>query len=402
MATYKMTVLVVLQNSYIEVDRRVRREIEALREDGYRIFLICPEPPEGVMMAAIEDVVIFRYRRPSPGQGLWTYIREYAYSVYQTFRATALLRRSERIDVIHVCNPPDVFFPLKWLFLRIGGKFVFDQHDPAPEVYLSRFQRTSKLIYYALRLLELLTLRTADVVLVTNETARAMAVRRGKVNAEHVHVVRNGPFLVPNPEEEGDPDLKRGHLYMVCYMGAISCQDGVEYLIRAANYLINEKARKDICFTIVGSGSALERMKKLASDYQICEHVVFTGWIHEECQLSRYLQSADLCVSPEPSSKCNDISTFIKILDYMSFGKPIVAFDLKETRYSAGNAALYATPNCPRILGDKIEELLADENLRQRMGSCGRARISQHLCWEHSRIALLNAYRELLRRGGRR
>jgi hypothetical protein len=39
----------------------------------------------------------------------------------------------------------------------------------------------------------------------------------------------------------------------------------------------------------------------------------------------------------------------LKTMEYMAIGKPLVAFDLAETRFSAQDAALYATPNSVEV-----------------------------------------------------
>jgi len=62
----------------------------------------------------------------------------------------------------------------------------------------------------------------------------------------------------------------------------------------------------------------------------------------------RYLATADICVAPEPSNQYNDESTFVKIMEYMLAEKPVVAFDLPETRFSAEGAASYASPTITR------------------------------------------------------
>ena len=80
----------------------------------------------------------------------------------------------------------------------------------------------------------------------------------------------------------------------------------------------------------------------------------------------------------------------------MAMGKPIVAFDLPETRFSAQDAALYATPNLVEDFADKIEILLDNDELRCKMGALGRRRIEEVLSWEHSKKNLLLAYEMLL------
>ena len=76
----------------------------------------------------------------------------------------------------------------------------------------------------------------------------------------------------------------------------------------------------------------------------------------------------------------------------MALGKPVVAFDLAETRVSAQNAALYATPNLGEDFASKIETLLDDEELRLSMGAYGRRRVEDVLSWEYDKKNLLLAY----------
>jgi glycosyltransferase involved in cell wall biosynthesis len=82
-----------------------------------------------------------------------------------------------------------------------------------------------------------------------------------------------------------------------------------------------------------------------------------------------------------------------KTLEYMAVGVPVVAFDLTETRVSAGEAALYATPNEPAGLAERIGTLLDDPEQRERMGALGRQRIAGELSWSRSSEQLLAAYR---------
>ena len=89
-----------------------------------------------------------------------------------------------------------------------------------------------------------------------------------------------------------------------------------------------------------------------------------------------------------------------KIVEYMAMSRPLVSFDLIEARVSAGDAAIYATPNDEREFARLVVELLDDPERRARMGALGRKRVEQELSWEHSRKQLLGAYEALLARGG--
>ena len=77
----------------------------------------------------------------------------------------------------------------------------------------------------------------------------------------------------------------------------------------------------------------------------------------------------------------------------------MVAFDLAETRFTAEDAALYATPNLVEDFADKIETLLNDEELRLKMGTIGRKRIVEALSWDYDKKNLLLAYDMLFSKG---
>src|SRR5205807_4019752 len=131
--------------------------------------------------------------------------------------------------------------------------------------------------------------------------------------------------------------------------------------------------RKDFYCIIMGNGDSLEDLRSLAMELGLDGYVELTGFIPDE-DLLRNLAAADICVDPDPSSPLNDVSTWIKIMEYMAYAKPIVSFDLKETRFSAGKAALYVKPNGEAEFAKTIADLMAQPDLRQKMGSYGRWR----------------------------
>jgi len=89
----------------------------------------------------------------------------------------------------------------------------------------------------------------------------------------------------------------------------------------------------------------------------------------------------------------NDISTMIKIMEYMALGKPIVQFDLKEGRFSAQDASLYCDKdNQVEDFSNKLLWLLDHPEARQRMGEFGSMRVKNELAWEYSVENLLAAY----------
>lgn len=382
--------LILVENLSVPFDRRVWQECTTLRDAGWTVHVICPqgEKRDTEPEAEIDGVRIHRYPLRAATGGPAGYLREYGSALWHTAR---LARKVGPVDVVHACNPPDLLFlPALWLKRR-GARFVFDQHDLVPELYLSRFDRGEDLLYRAVCALERRTYRAADIVLATNESYRDVAVRRGGRRPEDVFVVRSAPAIERFQPVPPEPELKRGKPHLLCYLGVMGPQDGVDYALRALAKLRDEFGRTDWHAVFVGAGDAFDAMVELSRQLGLSEQVQFTGRI-PDADLVRYLSTADVCLSPDPRNPLNDVSTMNKVLEYMAMGRPIVSFDLKEARVSAGDAAVYAPANDEAEFAKLITVLLDDPEKRAGMGEIGQERISGPLSWRNSQASLLAAY----------
>ena len=163
---------------------------------------------------------------------------------------------------------------------------------------------------------------------------------------------------------------------------------------------IKNLGRRDIHFTCIGGGPGLPALRKMVLDKNVQDMMNFTGRVSDE-DLLEILSTADICVNPDKPCEMNDISTMIKIMEYMALGKPIVQFDLKEGRFSAGEASLYSDPNnqVPDF-ASKILWLIEHPDERKRMGQFGRKRVENELAWEYSVKNLLAAYERAFEKRG--
>ncbi len=383
------------ENLPLPFDRRVWMELGALRDAGWKVAAISPmgerwtEPHE-----VIDGITLYRYPPPPPAHGALSYVWEFLYCWLQTARLSVTALARHGFDVIHAANPPDTFWAIAAFYKLFGRRYVFDHHDLCPELYLSRFgeERRGSLMHRALGFLEWAQFRTADLVISTNESYRQVAITRGRVPEGRVVVVRSGPsrerFATVRPVDES---LRRGRRFLVAYLGVMAPQDGVDHLLRAARVLVRDRGRDDVAFTLVGSGDSFDALKALARELGIEDRVEFTGRV-PDADVERILATADVCVCPDPRNPLNDVSTMNKVLEYMACGRPIVAYDLREHRYSAAEGALYATPNREEDLAGKIAELLDDPARRAEMGSYNRRRFLERMAWEYSAGELLRAY----------
>jgi len=388
-------ILIIVQNLPVPFDRRVWLECQALVSAGYRVAVVCPKGSGDPAYQVIDTVQIYKYRPYAPGGSKLSFIAEYAYSFLATAWLALRARRAGRFAVIQACNPPDIFWPIALVFRAIEGtKFVFDHHDLCPELYESRFPHGPRLPYKALRALERRTHRAADHVISTNDSYREIAVKRsGKAN-DDVTVVRTGPDPQRLTRGPADSAQRRGRRFLVAYIGVMGPQDGVDIVVRAADIVVRELGRDDIAFTLIGSGDCFSDLVALRDELGLAGVVEFTGRAPDEL-VTRILSTADIGLSPDPKNPLNDLSTMNKSMEYMAFELPVVAFDLRETRVSTGDAAVYVEPNDVRKYAEAIVGLLDDEQKRARLGKLGRARVEQELAWCHQERAYLGVYQIL-------
>jgi glycosyltransferase involved in cell wall biosynthesis len=384
-------VLILVENLPVPFDRRVWQEACALRDAGYQVSVICPKGiGHDLSCEVISEVHIYRYHLPVEGASALGYLREYGKALTMSFLLSMKVWWRHGFDVIHACNPPDLFFLIGGFYRIFGKKFVFDHHDLNPELFLAKFGRKG-LLYRLLVVLERWSFRTAHVSIATNESYRRIAIERGGMSPERVFIVRSGPSLERMRQVPRDETLKKGREFLVCYLGVMGKQEGVDDLLRAVQFIVHELARTDIHFGIVGGGTSLPELRELSTQLGIAEYVTFTGRVPDDTMLA-WLNTADVCVNPDKPSVMNDLSTMNKIMEYMALGKPIVQFDLREGRFSAQQASLYASCGDVLDFAAKIVALLADPVQRAEMGNFGRRRVLGELQWRHQVPNLLEAY----------
>ncbi|MGW4057309.1 glycosyltransferase family 4 protein [Amycolatopsis sp. NPDC004747] len=382
--------LILVENLSVPFDRRVWQESTTLRDAGWEVHVICPQGTkrDTEAEAVVDGVHIHRYPLTAATGGPAGYLQEYGSALWHTLR---LARKVGPVDVVHACNPPDLLYLVAKYLKRSGAKFIFDQHDLCPELYLSRFDRGQDLLYRGVCALERATYRAADVVISTNESYKQVARIRGGKKPEDVFVVRSAPVVERFHEVPAEPELKKGKPYLLAYLGVMGPQDGVDYALRALAKLRDEVGRTDWHAVFVGSGDAFDDMVALSAKLGLANQVEFTGRISDE-DLVRYLSTADVCLSPDPLNPLNDVSTMNKVMEYMAMSKPIVSFELREARVSAGEAAVYAPANDESAFAKLVAQLLDDPEERVRMGKLGQARVAGPLSWENSAKSLLAAY----------
>lgn len=385
-------ILIVVENLPVPFDRRVWQEANTLKDNGAKVSIICPKMKGYTKKyEVINDIEIYRHPLPLEASGALGYLVEYSTALFWEFVLSFKIYFKKRFHVIHGCNPPDLIFIVSLLFKLVGVKYVFDHHDINPELFIAKYDKKG-FFYKLMVLFEKLTFKTANYSIATNESYKDIAIKRGGMNPDHVQIVRSGPKLDRLTILEPIEKYKKSRRILLGYVGVIGEQEGIDLLLDAMKLIVSK--RNDIHLAIVGGGTYLDELKKYCYELELNDFVDFYGRVEDQL-LVEILNTADICVNPDKPTEMNNLSTMNKIMEYMSLKKPIVQFNLKEGKFSAQKASLYA--DSTNDFAEMIELLADNEDLRLEMGKFGYNRVINELSWDHESIKLIDFYKKVLK-----
>jgi len=391
----KKHVLFIVENNSVPRDERVWSEAMTLKQLGYDVSIIAPCNTRVKERCAddlvVDGINIYQHPMPIEGEGIIGLILEYVNALFWEALLSFRIFLTHRFHAIHAANPPDNIFLIALPYKLFGVKFIFDHHDICPENFVAKFGKKGA-FHAILRLLEWLTFKNADLVISTNESYKKIAIERGGKKAKDVFVVRNGPDLENIKAKNPNYEIKNGFKYLIGYVGVIGQQEGIENLLKSVEYIVKVKKITDILFVVIGKGPAWKQVTQQCTSMGLDGNIRFTGFIPDQ-ELWDILAATDACVNPEFGNEFTDRSTMIKIMEYMTFGKPIVMFHTTEGEVSAGGSAIYVRTNSEIEFAETLLMLLNDQTAkRENMGNKGRKRIEEQLCWEKQKDNLIKAY----------
>ncbi len=393
------SILFIVQNASFPFDKRVSKEAISLRNDGYKVFVISPTSIyDKEKRKNVDGIGVYRYKNYLSDGSFIGFFLEYFLSIIKIFSLTIFLIIKENIKVIHISNPPDFFWPIAIVSKLLGIKFIYDQHDLAPEMFKIRFgvhpseSTTINFIYNILKLNEKLTIKFSDAVITANRSFKAKLIKIYNIKDEKCVVVYNGPnenFIPKKNEELID---KYRNKKIILYVGLMTVTDNIEVVIEAAKKIIIDANRKDCVFILLGDGDVKLEMQSLSKKLNVSNNVEFVGMVDYE-KVMEYLYVANVCIAPDLPNGLNEYLTLIKVLEYMKAKKPFVAFDLQETKNMAMDSGFYATDI--EDYKNKILFLLDNKVEADRMGRIGYEIIMTKYLWDFSEKKLLGLYHKL-------
>ena len=390
-----MRILMIVKNNPFK-DSRVKKEVRSLLDGGAEIDIIgiCREREfHQKLFGRANFYPLFIAKGDTGVQKIMEF---FSFLSLSTIRAI-LLFVTRRYQVVHLHTPPDfLILPgaiFKYLF---KAKIVADIHDLSPEFYHSLYHKQG-VTYRLLLFFEKLLLSISDALIVTNQSYRQTLISRHKINQNKFSIVKNYPNISDfHIFKKAQAVEKPKDRKVLLYLGALNPQDGVLGLVDSVRAIVNDREKKDLSCWIVGEGEQEKELKEYVKSLGLEEHFKFWGGVWDREELAAIVKTADVCLEPAPDNELNRKSTFIKIFEYMLAGKPIVAYQLKETINSARGSSLYADPALQNDFTQKILTLLNSQEQVQQLSKIGTER-SQQLLWEFGpEQNLLAAYRGAL------
>ena len=382
--------VIIVENLPVPFDRRVWQQATALTRMGWRVSVICPSNRDfPASFEVIDDIAVYRHPLPPEGRGAVAYLREYSTALFHEARLLLRVYRERGFSIIQACNPPDLIFMVAAPFKLLGKKFIYDQHDVGPELFMAKYEKKG-FFYYALRFFERCSYAMADHVITANATFKDLAVSRGGKDPQQVEVVYGVPDRRRIHRVDPEPSLRGDRKFVVGYIGIVNEQDGVEHFVQAVAEIVRKKFT-DFRAVVVGDGPALPKIKDLAKSLGLDDHIVFTGYLNGETLLA-HVSAFDIGVIPDPYNEANDVMSMNKVFEYCALGIPTACYPLKETKRLLGDAGVFAPTLDPAGLAEACLDLMRDDDLRRRCSKEASRLSAETFVWEHEADKYLKVF----------
>lgn len=307
------------------IDPRPRRAVEALRNEGARVELICELDDVAPKREVFENLEVIRIPIRHIRGGAISYA--YQYSSFIFISAVILAWRSlrHRYQLIYVHNMPDILVISGLIPKLFGAKLILDQHDPMPELMQTIFNKDeSTFAVRVLKRLERWSIARANLVITVNRACQRIFSTRS-CDAAKIGVVMNSPdeLMFPFRSAKSYPVRATGRPFVMMYHGSLVERNGLDLAVDALQRIREEIPEAEL--RVYGRSTPyLEQVMNKVQKLGLEHRVHFLGPRRLE-QLASEIQSCDVGVVPNQSNTFTEINTPTRIFEYLALGKPVIA-----------------------------------------------------------------------------
>jgi glycosyltransferase involved in cell wall biosynthesis len=219
-------------------------------------------------------------------------------------------------------------------------------------------------------------------------------IKAYKVKEKKARVIHNGfnkdRLHVGASKKETRKKLGIYTPYVLSMIGAFHPRKDWDTFFKAAENIVSR--RKDVTFIGAGDGELFKRFKE---KFRNNEQIKLPGRVSD---IEGLIRLSDIGVlTSNPNIHAEGISN--SIMETMAFGKPVIATDsggTPEIIDDGENGYLIPKFNVT-ALTQKIENLLENPELMQKMGNNAKIKVENEFSIEKMNSKYLNLYKELLR-----
>ncbi len=386
----------LIRQFYVPFDARVRREVEALVQDGHQVDVICLRGRGEPGYERRGQTTFWRVPLAHRRTGLRRQLFEYVTFFLASAVLATLLHLRRRYDVVQVNSMPDALVFSALMPRLLGARVLLDLHECMPEFFSSKYgRRLDSRIPRLLAALEQAAIRFADHTLTCTDQMAEVFVQRGAARHKLTVILNGSDEDVFNPDRFPARERPSGQFHLISH-GAVEKRYGLDTVIRAVGVLRDEIP--GLRLTIVGEGSHLEELRDLSDKLGLGQRVLFRGFGPMQ-QLVQALAEADAGVVAIKPDVFRDLTLCNKMYDFISMRKPaIVARTRSVEAYFDDDCFSMFNGGDHEELARAIRELYYDRDLCKRKAMAATEANAPHR-WPRQRIRYLAVVARLRDRG---
>ncbi len=321
--------VVMITQSYYQIDSRVRNEAEALIEKGYEVDVIALRYNNKII-DTLNKVRIYQVPIEKDRGGLIKYLFEYILFFLFSFFLLNALFLIRRYKICHVHNMPNFLVFTTIIPKLFGVKIILDIHDPTPELFPVKFKIKSKHIIELIRWEEKISIKYADHVITVNDIVKNNLVARG-IQKDKITVIINAPDTKIFDRSLYQPASKwEKKKFVLLFAGMIAERNGLTNIINAIPLLRDKIPNFEL--RIIGEGDYLENLKTIVKELQVQELVTISPKIPLE-QVPPEILKADAVFWLPERNEFIDLCLPMKVLESLIMGCPVITMKTRCQEY---------------------------------------------------------------------
>ena len=317
-----------------------------------------------------EEIVYEQIRKPS---GV---LRLVVDRILFAFKANKYLRRDD-FDVIHV-HLPFAANVLVNLNRKLRERMIYTAHIGEEKKRLRLASKKETPLLLKLFSPDLYLMKHVKMVTVLNERLRSILISLNKIKPENIVAIPPKGIDIdefnPNIDTKDVRERYRLSNYetVILFANTITPRKGVEYLVRAANIIVNQFNYKNVLFLLAGRTNLdkeyVDKILKIIKVHKLEENVKLIGHKQREELRALYVAS-DIFVTSSLEEGFG-----LSVMEAMSSGKPLIGTNVGGIPMQIKNGwnGFLVEPGNVKQLAEKIRYLIDNPEERKRMGRNSR------------------------------